>query len=156
MPVIGYKLCGEEQSPQELIDCARRAEEVGFDFAMISDHYHPWAAMLPGRFILGVGSGENLNEHILGDHWPEIEVRHEMLEEAVEVIRLLWQGGQQSHYGNHYTVENARIYTLPGEPPLILIATGGPQAAELAGRIGDGLCATSTDKELKQTFEKAG
>jgi hypothetical protein len=62
MLAIGYKLCGEEQSPQELIDCARRAEEVG-------------AAMLQGRFILGVGSGENLNEHILGDHWPEIEVR---------------------------------------------------------------------------------
>ena len=202
---IGYKLCGEEQSPQELIACARRAEEVGFDFAMISDHYHPWidrqgqssfvwsvlgglsqateritigtavtcptmrihpaiiaqaaatvAAMLPGRFILGVGSGENLNEHILGAHWPEIDVRHEMLEEAVEVIRLLWQGDQQSHYGDYYTVENARIYTLPDEPPPIIIAAGGSKAAELAGGIGDGLVATSPNKELKREFEKAG
>jgi G6PDH family F420-dependent oxidoreductase len=202
---VGYKLCSEEQSPQELINCARRAEEVGFDFAMISDHYHPWidrqgqspfvwavlgglsrtterinigtavtcptvrihpaiiaqaaatvAAMLPGRFMLGVGSGENLNEHIFGDHWPEIDVRHEMLEEAVEVIRLLWQGGQQSHHGNYYTVENARIYTLPDEPPPIIVAAGGSQAAELAGRIGDGLAATSPNKELKREFEKAG
>jgi G6PDH family F420-dependent oxidoreductase len=204
-PEIGYKLCGEEQSPQELIDCARRAEEVGFEFAMISDHYHPWidrqgqssfvwavlgglsqvtermkigtavtcptirihpaiiaqaaatvAAMLPGRFILGVGSGENLNEHILGDHWPESDVRHEMLEEAVEVIRLLWRGDQQSHYGSYYTVENARIYTLPDEPPPIIVAAGGSQAAELAGRIGDGLAATSPNKELKHEFENAG
>lgn len=202
---IGYKLCGEEQSPQDLIDCARRAEGVGFDFTMISDHYHPWidaqgqssfvwsilgglsqatrritigtavtcptmrihpaiiaqaaatvAAMLPGRFILGVGSGENLNEHILGAHWPEIDVRHEMLEEAVEVIRLLWQGDQQSHYGDYYTVENARIYTLPDEPPPIIVAAGGSKAAELAGRIGDGLVATSPNKELKREFEKAG
>jgi coenzyme F420-dependent glucose-6-phosphate dehydrogenase len=204
-PEIGYKLCSEEQSPQELVDCARRAEKVGFDFAMISDHYHPWidrqgqssfvwavlgglshvtermkigtavtcptvrihpaiiaqaaatvASMLPGRFILGLGSGENLNEHILGGHWPEIAVRHEMLEEAVEVIRLLWQGGQQSHYGDHYTVENARIYTLPDDPPPIIVAAGGSKAAELAGRIGDGLVATSPNKELKREFEKAG
>ena len=66
-----------------------------------------------GRFNLGVGSGEALNEHILGDRWPEADVRLEMLEEAVEVIRTLWQGGQQSHHGRHYTVENARIYDLP-------------------------------------------
>jgi G6PDH family F420-dependent oxidoreductase len=112
--------------------------------------------MLPGRFILGVGSGENLNEHIFGDHWPEIDVRHEMLEEAVEVIRLLWQGGQQSHYGGYYTVENARIYTLPDEPPPIIVAAGGARAAKLAGRIGDGLAATSPDKEMKREFEKGG
>ena len=66
-----------------------------------------------GRFNLGVGSGEALNEHILGDHWPEADIRLEMLEEAVEVIRTLWQGGQQSHYGLHYAVENARVYDLP-------------------------------------------
>src|SRR3954451_19490580 len=70
-----------------------------------------------GRFNLGVGSGEALNEHIFGDHWPEADIRLEMLEEAVEVIRLLWEGGQQSHYGLHYAVENARIYDLPDEPP---------------------------------------
>jgi coenzyme F420-dependent glucose-6-phosphate dehydrogenase len=79
-----------------------------------------------------------------------------MLKEAVEVIRLLWQGGQQSHYGGYYTVENARIYTLPDEPPPIMVAAGGSKAAELAARIGDGLIATSPNKELKREFEKAG
>lgn len=202
---IGYKLCSEEQSPRELIQCARRAEKAGFDFAMISDHYHPWidrqgqssfvwavlggiaqvterltigtgvtcptvrthpaiiaqaaatvASMMPGRFLLGVGSGENLNEHIVGRHWPEADVRQEMLEEAISVIRLLWRGGQQSHRGKYYTVENARVYTLPEEPPPIIVAAGGPKAAELAGRIGDGFCATSADGELKRQFEKAG
>ena len=73
--------------------------------------------LLDGRFNLGVGSGEALNEHILGDRWPEADVRLEMLEEAVEVIRTLWQGGQRSHHGPHYTVENARVYDLPDEPP---------------------------------------
>jgi G6PDH family F420-dependent oxidoreductase len=109
-----------------------------------------------GRFVLGVGSGENLNEHILGDRWPPSDVRQEMLEEAVEVIRQLWEGGSQSFYGEYYTVENARIYTLPERPPEILVAAGGTRAGELAGRIGDGLIATSADKEVVQAFEQAG
>jgi G6PDH family F420-dependent oxidoreductase len=75
------------------------------------------AAMLPGRFEFGVGTGENLNEHIFGDAWPSADVRLEMLEEAIEVIRLLWEGGVKDHDGRHYTIENARIYTLPDEPP---------------------------------------
>ena len=87
--------------------------------------------MLDGRFMLGLGSGENLNEHIFADHWPETDVRQAMLDEAVEIIRQLWQGGQQSHYGCYYTVENARIYTLPDSLPPILIAAAGPKAAEL-------------------------
>jgi coenzyme F420-dependent glucose-6-phosphate dehydrogenase len=76
--------------------------------------------MMPGRFLFGVGTGENLNEHIAGHRWPSQAVRAEMLEEAVGVIRLLWQGGLRSHRGRHYTVENARISTLPPEPPPIL------------------------------------
>jgi G6PDH family F420-dependent oxidoreductase len=100
-----------------------------------------------GRFALGVGSGEALNEHILGDRWPEADVRLEMLEEAVEVIRLLWQGGQQSHRGRHYTVENARVYDLPDEPPPILVSGFGPKAIKLAARIGDGFVTTSPDEE---------
>src|SRR3954452_15120140 len=100
------------------------------------------AVMLKGRFTLGVGSGEALNEHILGDRWPEADVRLEMLEEAVEVIRTLWQGGQQSHHGRHYTVENARIYDLPDQPPPILVSGFGPKAIKLAARIGDGFCTT--------------
>ena len=86
------------------------------------------ADMLPGRFFLGVGSGEKLNEHIVGEHWPETDVRQEMLAEAIEVIRLLWEGGLKSHRGRYYTVENARIYTLPDELPPIVVAAAGPKA----------------------------
>jgi G6PDH family F420-dependent oxidoreductase len=202
---IGYTLSSEEFGPRELVDLAQRAEEVGFDFASISDHYHPWvdrqgnspfvwavlggisrsteklrvgtgvtcpttrvhpaivaqaaataAAMLPGRFFLGVGSGENLNEHILGEHWPQTSVRQERLQEAVEVIRLLWKGGLQSHHGRHYTVENARLYTLPDEPPPIMVAAAGERATDLAGRIGDGFFGLVPDEQVIKRFEDAG
>ena len=114
------------------------------------------AAMMPGRFFLGVGSGENLNEHILGDRWPLPDERLEMLEEAIEVIRLLWQGGEQTHRGRHYTVDHARVYTLPDEPPEIYVAAAAPKAAELAGRLGDGLVSTSPDADAVRGFEDAG
>ena len=205
MAEIGYAISSEEHAPRDILHHARRAEEVGFPFALISDHFHPWvdrqghspfvwsvlggiahaterlrigtgvtcpmirihpaiiahaaatvAAMMPGRFFLGVGTGENLNEHILGDRWPPHDVRSEMLEEAVAVIRLLWQGGEQTHRGRHYTVENARLYTLPEEPPPIMVAGSGPRAARLAGRIGDGLINTAPDAEVRETFERAG
>ena len=162
MVQIGYALSSEEHAPRDLVRHAVRAEEVGFPFALISDHFHPWvdaqghapfvwsvigaiatatdrlrlgtgvtcpimrihpalvaqaaatsAAMMPGRFFLGLGTGERLNEHILGDAWPRPEVRLEMLAEAVGLIRALWQGGNLSHDGEYYTVENARLYTLP-------------------------------------------
>jgi G6PDH family F420-dependent oxidoreductase len=109
-----------------------------------------------GRFQLGVGSGEALNEHILGDRWPEADVRLEMLEEAVEVLRLLWQGGQRSHHGRHYTVENARVYDLPDEPPPILVSGFGPKAIRLAARIGDGFCTTAPDKEAIDLYRSEG
>jgi G6PDH family F420-dependent oxidoreductase len=112
--------------------------------------------MLPGRFYLGVGSGENLNEHIVGEGWPETDVRQERLEEAIEVIRKLWEGGLTSHRGHHYTVENARLYTLPDEPPPILVAAAGDQATELAGRIGDGFFGLVPDSDVIATFEAAG
>jgi coenzyme F420-dependent glucose-6-phosphate dehydrogenase len=114
------------------------------------------AAMMPGRFFLGVGSGENLNEHVLGDRWPLPDERLELLEEAVEVIRLLWQGGEQTHRGKHYTVDHARLYTLPDELPEIYGAAAKPGAAELAGRIADGLISTAPDQEIVQAFERAG
>jgi G6PDH family F420-dependent oxidoreductase len=112
--------------------------------------------MHEGRFSLGVGSGEALNEHILGDRWPEADVRLEMLEEAVEVIRTLWQGGQRSHHGRHYTVENARVYDLPDEPPPVLVSGFGPKATRLAARIGDGYCTTSPDKEAIDLYRSDG
>ncbi len=104
------------------------------------------SVLLDGRFSLGVGSGEALNEHILGDKWPEADVRLEMLEESIEVMRLLWQGGNQSHRGRHYTVENARLYTLPDEPPPVLVSGFGPKSIELAARVGDGYCATMPEQ----------
>jgi G6PDH family F420-dependent oxidoreductase len=114
------------------------------------------AVLLEGRFNLGVGTGEALNEHILGDRWPEADVRLEMLEEAVEVIRTLWQGGQRSHHGSHYTVENARVYDLPDEPPRILVSGFGSKAIELAARIGDGFCTTTPDKEAIDLYRAEG
>jgi len=202
---IGYQLSSEEHRPNDLVKYAQMAEQHGFSFANISDHFHPWtdtqgqspfvwtviggiahaterlelgtwvtcptmrmhpaivahaaataAAMMEGRFFLGVGTGENLNEHILGAGWPETEVRQERLEEAIAVIRLLWEGGNKSHHGRNYTVENARLYTLPEEPPPLLVAVGGPQSAEMAGRLADGFIATSPVADLIEIFDKAG
>ena len=114
------------------------------------------SVLLPGGFNLGVGSGEALNEHVLGDKWPEADVRLELLEEAVEVMRTLWQGGQQSHRGRHYTVENARVYDLPDEPPPVLVSAFGPKALKLAARIGDGFVTMSPDKESIDSYREQG
>src|SRR3712207_4826795 len=97
------------------------------------------AAMMPGRFFLGVGTGENLNEHIVGHGWPAPDERLDMLEEAIEVIRTLWNGGSQTFRGDYFPVEQARLYTLPDEPPPIVVAAAKPLAADVAGRSGDGL-----------------
>jgi G6PDH family F420-dependent oxidoreductase len=109
-----------------------------------------------GRFVLGVGSGEALNEHVVGSRWPDAEVRLEMLEESVEVMRELWNGGFVDHHGKHYTVENARLYTLPDTPPPVYVSGFGPRAAALAGRIGDGYVTTSPDQDLIRQFRDAG
>ncbi len=178
---------------------------AGFDFALISDHFHPWsdrqgqspfvwaalggianaterltvgtgvtcpiirthpaivahaaatvAAMMPGRFFLGVGTGENLNEHVTGAKWPPVDVRRAMLEEAVSIMRRLWRGHLESHRGPHYTVESARLYTLPAKPPPIMVAASGPKSARLAGRIGDGFVTTDPDPALLRTFRRSG
>lgn len=112
--------------------------------------------LLEGRFELGVGSGENLNEHIFGDAWPVTDQRLEMLEEAIDVIRQLWSGGEITHRGRHYTVENARLYTLPGAPPPIVMSGFGPKSTELAGRIADGYASTMPDAELLETYRSSG
>jgi G6PDH family F420-dependent oxidoreductase len=103
------------------------------------------ATLMPGRFRLGVGSGEALNEHVFGARWPEADVRLEMLEESVAVIRRLWEGGFQSHHGTHYTLEGARIYSLPDELPRILVSGFGPKAIAVAGRIADGFVTVEPD-----------
>jgi G6PDH family F420-dependent oxidoreductase len=114
------------------------------------------AVLLEGRFALGVGTGEALNEHILGDQWPSANVRLEMLEEAVEVMRALWTGRQVEHAGRHYRVENARIYTLPEEPPPVIVSGFGPKSIEVAGRIGDGFCSTKPDADAIERFRASG
>ncbi len=114
------------------------------------------AVLLEGRFVLGVGSGEALNEHILGEAWPTTDVRLEMLEEAVGLIRDLWSGEVVSHRGQYYTVDTARIYTLPDSPPPIYISGFGPKAIDLAGRIGDGYITTSPDADARRQFAAAG
>lgn len=205
MTTIGYALSAEEHPPADLVTYARAAEESQFEFALVSDHFHPWidrqgqspfvwsvlggiaqatkrlrvgtgvtcpttrihpaivaqaaatvAAMMPGRFFLGVGTGENLNEHILGGPWPSAAVRLDQLEEAIEVIRALWEGEQVEHYGTHYTVEQARLYTLPPEPPPIYLAAKGKRSAETAARIGDGLIGVGPDDDPVEAFEAAG
>jgi G6PDH family F420-dependent oxidoreductase len=114
------------------------------------------AMMMPGRFWLGVGSGENLNEHILGDRWPPASIRLEMLEEAVEVMRKLWAGAITTHEGKHYRVENARLYSLPEEPPPVLVSAFGPKAISLAARIGDGYVSTSPDAGKLERYRAEG
>jgi G6PDH family F420-dependent oxidoreductase len=113
------------------------------------------AVLLRGNFSLGLGTGEALNEHIFGDTWPEAAERREMLEEAIEVIRRLWQGGMQSHRGRHYRVQQARIYDLPETPPQIIVSGFGPRAVDMAARIGDGFCTVGPDAESVSQFRGA-
>jgi len=202
---LGYSLSSEEHAANTLVKNALQAEDAGFSYALISDHFHPWidqqgespfvwaviggiaqatqrlrlgtgvtcptvryhpaivaqmaatvATMMPGRFFLGLGSGENLNEHILGGPWRSAAIRLEMLREAVEIIRLLWRGGKQSHDGKYYTVDRARLYSLPDELPPIYLAAAGTRAAKLAGEIADGLITTSPKHATVDAFEAAG
>jgi G6PDH family F420-dependent oxidoreductase len=201
---IGYALSSEEFSAPELVELAVAAEESGLQFALISDHFHPWtrsqgnspfvwstlgaisqaterlilgtgvtcptmrvhpaiiaqaaataATLLPDRFFLGVGSGERLNEHITGLHWPDNATRLRMLEEAVEVIRSLWSGEEVSHHGEFFTVERAQVFSLPEQPPPIYFAAGGPKSAKRAGSSADGLIGVSPDSEMVGAYVDA-
>jgi G6PDH family F420-dependent oxidoreductase len=114
------------------------------------------AVMLDGRFFLGVGTGENLNEHVTGATWPPIGTRREMLEEAIDLMRLLFRGGERSFRGRFFTVEDARLYTL-GEAPLpIYVGAAGPATAALAARSGDGLISPIADRDFVAAYERAG
>ena len=123
--------------------------------AIIAQAAATCAEMLDGRFIFGVGSGEALNEHILGDVWPSADERLEMLEEAVALIRELWTGKVVTTAGKHYKVDHARIYNLPETPPEIYISGFGPKATDLAARIGDGYINTSPSAEMVRRFKEA-
>ena len=113
-------------------------------------------SLFEGRFALGVGSGEALNEHIFGDAWPTADVRIEMLEEAVAVMRELWTGELVRHRGQHYTVDTARLSSLPEQPVPVLVSGFGPRATELAARIGDGYMNAQPDGELVELYRSSG
>ena len=195
----------EEHGPADLVRNAVRAEELGFDFVAISDHYHPWlesqghspfawsvlggvaarteriglatavtcptlryhpailaqaaatlAVMSSGRFTLGLGSGELLNEHVVGMEWPAPRIRQDMLAEAIEIMQLLWKGRMVSHDGDFFEVDRARIWDVPDDPPTIAVAAGGPAAARLAAESGAGLFATDPDRKLVNAWKRDG
>lgn len=202
---LGYTLSSEEHEPARLVELAVMAEERGFDFVSISDHFHPWiteqghspfvwsvlgaisaatneievgvgvtcptirihpailaqatattANLLPDRFFWGVGSGEALNEQILGDGWPPADIRLDMLEEAVFLIRRMWEGESTTWRGEYYLVEDATVFDPPpGEVPIIVSAFG-EKAAEVAARVGDGLWITGPGKESIDHYRNAG
>ncbi len=205
MVKIGYKLIAEAYSPKEMVRQAARAEQAGFDFVEISDHFHPWfdhqnhsgfvwsmlaaaaaqtesielatgvtcpfiryhpaivaqaaattALLADGRFTLGLGSGERLNEHVVGEGWPPVATRHEMLVESIEIMRSLWSGGYHSYEGKHLTLEDARVFDLPDTPPRVAVAAGGPVAARLAAEQGDAIFVTEPRSDLTQAYAKAG
>ncbi|MFF9870334.1 TIGR03557 family F420-dependent LLM class oxidoreductase [Streptomyces sp. NPDC013953] len=203
---IGYKLAAESFGPAELVRQAVLAEEAGFDFVEISDHFHPWldnqghspfawtvlgsiaarttriglatgvtcptvryhpaviaqaaatlALLSDGRFVLGVGSGERLNEHVVGTGFPDaVSTRHDMLREALEIIRLLWRGGYRSYEGTYLRLEDARIFDLPEELPLIAVAASGPASTKLAAELGDALFATEDKPDIVRQYREAG
>lgn len=202
---IGYKLATEAFGPHEIVRQAQRAEQAGFDFVEMSDHYHPWfeaqghsgftwpmlgavaatttnigiavgvtcpsfryhpaiiaqaaatVAILPdGRFTLGLGAGERLNEHVIGREFPPPQRRHEALREAIDVIRLLWMGGYRTYEGSHVRIEDARVFDLPDTPPAMPVAASGPASVSIAAELGDGLFATEADPSLVRTYRERG
>lgn len=124
--------------------------------AVIAQAAATTAILSDGRFTLGVGSGERLNEHVVGRGWPPVHVRHEMLRESLEIIRLLWSGGYHTYRGEHLTLEDAQVFDLPDTPPTIAVAAGGPRAAKLAAELGDGIFATEPRADLVNAYTEAG
>lgn len=202
---LGYKLATEAFGPKEIVRQAVAAEQAGFDFVELSDHYHPWldvqghsaftwsmlgtiaaktdrielatgvtcpyfryhpaviaqaaatvALLSDGRFTLGVGAGERLNEHVTGRPFPQVRQRHAMLREALEIIRLLWQGGYRSYDGKYLQLDDARVFDLPETLPVIAVAVSGPSSVKIATELGDGLFATEPKPELVEGYAKGG
>lgn len=205
MAKIGYKLMAEEHGPAALVRNTARAEQAGFDFAAISDHFFPWLedqghspfawtvlgaaaqatshiglmtavtcpimryhpaivaqgaatlAVLSGdRFVLGLGAGERLNEHIIGEGWPGLGERHERLSEAYDIIRGLLDGSLTNYRGKYFSLDDAKLFDRPDRAPEIVGAAGGPEAARLAGRKADGLITTMPDADLIEAFKSTG
>jgi G6PDH family F420-dependent oxidoreductase len=124
--------------------------------AIIAQAAATLAILSDGRFTLGVGSGERLNEHVVGQGFPAVAERHAMLREALEIIRQLWKGGYRSYRGEYLDLEDARVFDLPDELPVIAVAAGGRHAAELAAELGDGMFGTEPKAELFEAYHRAG
>lgn len=205
MVKLGYKLMTEEHGPADLVRNAKRAEQAGFDFAAISDHYFPWleeqghapfawsvlgavaqatehlglmtavtcpimryhpaiiaqaaatmGLLADGRFTLGLGAGERLNEHVVGAGWPGVVERHERLSEALDIIQGLLSGKLTTYRGQHFQLDHARLFDRPKRKPPVIVAAGGPEAGRLAGEKADGLIVTEAEKALVKAFTAAG
>jgi G6PDH family F420-dependent oxidoreductase len=202
---IGYTLMCEQSGPKQLVADAQKAEDAGFPFAVISDHYFPWldeqghspyawsvlgavaqvterlelmtyvtcpikryhpavvaqkAATIQilsdGRFSLGLGAGENLNEHVTGCGWPPVNIRHQRLAEAVEIIRALLEGDTVNYQGSHYHVDSAKVWDRHDTPIPIGMAVSGSQSCRLAGRLADFMIAVEPKEELGRSFDRHG
>ena len=205
MVKLGYKLMTEEHGPADLVRNAKRAEQAGFDFAAISDHYFPWleeqghspfawsvlgavaeatehlglmtsvtcpimryhpaiiaqaaatmGLLADGRFTLGLGAGERLNEHVVGTGWPGVAERHERLSEALDIIQGLLSGKLTAYRGQHFQLDHARLFDRPKRKLPVIVAAGGPDAGRLAGEKADGLIVTEPDKALIKAFTAGG
>ena len=205
MVKLGYKLMTEEHGPADLVRNAKRAEQAGFDFAAISDHYFPWleeqghspfawsvlgavaeatehlglmtsvtcpimryhpaiiaqaaatmGLLADGRFTLGLGAGERLNEHVVGSGWPGVVERHERLSEALDIIQGLLSGKLTTYRGQHFQLDHARLFDRPKRKLPVIVAAGGPEAGRLAGEKADGLIVTEPEKELIRAFTAGG
>ncbi|GAA1289663.1 LLM class F420-dependent oxidoreductase [Saccharothrix xinjiangensis] len=199
---IGYTLMTEQAGPRELVEHAALAEEAGFDFEVMSDHYSPWldeqghapyawsvlgavtqatrqvelmtyvtcptvryhpavvaqkAATVQllsgGRFTLGLGAGENLNEHVVGRGWPPVNVRHELLKEAVEIISLLFDGGYVNYSGEHFRVDSAKLWDLPEQRVPIAVAVSGNQSVRTFAPLADAMVSTEPESALCREWD---
>jgi G6PDH family F420-dependent oxidoreductase len=205
MVKLGYKLMTEEHGPADLVRNATRAEQAGFDFAAISDHYFPWleeqghapfawsvlgavaqatehlglmtsvtcpimryhpaivaqaaatmGLLADGRFTLGLGAGERLNEHVVGAGWPGVVERHERLSEALDIIQGLLSGKLTTYRGQYFQLDHAKLFDRPKRKLPVIVAAGGPEAGRLAGEKADGLIVTEPEKELIRAFTAGG
>ncbi|MER7364953.1 TIGR03557 family F420-dependent LLM class oxidoreductase [Nonomuraea wenchangensis] len=205
MVQIGYTLMSEQTPARELVDYAAAAERIGFDYAVISDHYFPWVeemghspycwsvlgavaqateriplmtyvtcpimryhpavvaqkaatmgVLSEGRFTLGLGAGENLNEHVIGEGWPPVDTRHRMFAEAVRIIKELFGGGYVTYQGEYFDVDSAKLYDLPDRPVPIGIAASGGQSADLAAELADALVINDPMPQVVEHFRAAG
>jgi hypothetical protein len=204
MTKYGYTLMTEQSGPRDIVRYSAAAEQAGFDFEVMSDHYFPWlveqghagyawsmlgavtqvtervelmtyvtspimryhpavvaqkaatiGVLSEGRFTLGLGAGENLNEHVVGEGWPPANVRHERLEEAVEIISALFDGGYVNYVGRHYRVDSAKVWDLPEQRVPIGVAVSGDQSISKFAPMADHLIAVEPEADLVSKWDQA-